>query len=104
MDVIVKSGYSPRPGSWILERSLDGDTYHPWQYFVVHDEECMQMYGLPATPGKPKFVTDTDVICTSHYSKLHPLENGEVSNNCLVNIYKTITNERYVTYVCHREY
>lgn len=76
--VIVKAGNSPRPGTWILERSIDGYNFQPWQYYVSNDADCMKLHGIPATPGKPHYVTDTDVICTSFYSKLMPLENGEV--------------------------
>lgn len=77
--VIIKAANSPRPGRWILERSLDGEEYLPWQYFAVNDKECMDKYGLPATKGKPHYTTDSEVICTSFYSRLTPMENGEVS-------------------------
>lgn len=33
--VLIKMGNSPRPGVWVLERSVDnGETYTPWQYFA----------------------------------------------------------------------
>lgn len=38
--VVVKAAISPRPGNWILERSVDGVTYQPWQYYAVSDAEC----------------------------------------------------------------
>ncbi|KAG1688573.1 Laminin subunit alpha-1 [Nymphon striatum] len=59
--VILKAANSPRPANWILEGSIDGRSYMPWQYY----------------PGKPKYNNDNEVICTSYYSKLNPLEGGE---------------------------
>jgi laminin alpha 1/2 len=76
--VIVTSAIAPRPGTWVLERSLDGINYKPWQYFVTEDQECIRSFGLPATSGVPRFQTDDEAICTSFFSKLEPLENGEV--------------------------
>lgn len=77
--VIIKSAISPRPGSWILERSLDGETFTPWQYFGTSDKDCLERYGVQAKKGKPHYSSDTEVICTAFYSKLMPIENGEVS-------------------------
>ncbi|CAJ0568741.1 unnamed protein product, partial [Mesorhabditis spiculigera] len=56
--MVVKMGNAPRPGSWVLERSLDGENWQAWQYFATNDAEC--------------------VHCTSEYSKLTPLEYGEI--------------------------
>ena len=77
--VIVKAANTPRPGNWILERSLDGVTYIPWQYYAISDSHCSRLYGVPPTRGIPHYWHDDDVICTSRYSKLNPLKNGEVS-------------------------
>lgn len=82
--VIVKSAISPRPGNWILERSIDGIIYKPWQYYALSDSECWETYGIRPTIGKPRYRTDDEVICTSYYSKLDPLENGEIHTS-LVN-------------------
>ncbi|KAI0219270.1 hypothetical protein LSAT2_029160 [Lamellibrachia satsuma] len=76
--VIVKAANTPRPGNWILERSLDSVTYKPWQYYAISDSECMRLYGVPPTRGIPHYKQDDEVICTSRYSKLNPLENGEI--------------------------
>ncbi|KAM3931256.1 laminin subunit alpha-2 isoform 4-T4 [Leptodactylus fuscus] len=76
--VIVKAANSPRPGNWILERSLDGITYKPWQYYAITDSECLTRYNIIPRPGIPSYVQDDEVICTSHYSRIHPLENGEI--------------------------
>ncbi|KAI6232973.1 hypothetical protein M3Y99_00957600 [Aphelenchoides fujianensis] len=82
--VIVKAGISPRPGTWVLEKSLDGVTYTPWQYYARSDPECTRVFGVPASVGVPKFTSDTEVICTSYYSRLDPMERGEIHTS-LVN-------------------
>lgn len=82
--VIVKAGVSPRPGTWALEKSLDGVHFTAWQYYATSDAECMRAFGVPASVGLPKFTRDDEVICTSHFSKLNPLENGEIHTS-LVN-------------------
>ncbi|KAK3888300.1 hypothetical protein Pcinc_007633, partial [Petrolisthes cinctipes] len=81
--VIVKSAISPRPGNWILERSLDGRRFYPWQYYAISDDECHSAYGVSATRGRPTYTSDTQVICTSYFSRLQ-LEGGEVHTS-LVN-------------------
>uniref|UniRef100_F1M614 Laminin subunit alpha 2 n=1 Tax=Rattus norvegicus TaxID=10116 RepID=F1M614_RAT len=75
--VIVKAANSPRPGNWILERSLDDEEYKPWQYHAVTDTECLTLYNIYPRTGPPSYAKDDEVICTSFYSKIHPLENGE---------------------------
>ncbi|XP_024941614.1 laminin subunit alpha-1 isoform X3 [Cephus cinctus] len=82
--VIVKAANSPRPAFWILERSVDGMNYQPWQYYAPSDEECWNRYSVPPVPGKPIYLTDTEVICTSLYSRATPMENGEIHTH-LVN-------------------
>uniref|UniRef100_A0A8C4LN61 Laminin subunit alpha-2 n=1 Tax=Equus asinus asinus TaxID=83772 RepID=A0A8C4LN61_EQUAS len=76
--VIVKAANSPRPGNWILERSLDDVEYKPWQYHAVTDTECLTLYNIHPRTGPPSYAKDDEVICTSFYSKIHPLENGEI--------------------------
>ncbi|XP_075719830.1 laminin subunit alpha-2 [Rhinoderma darwinii] len=76
--VIIKAANSPRPGNWILERSLDGITYKPWQYYAITDGECLTRYNIMPRPGISSYMQDDEVICTSHYSRIHPLENGEI--------------------------
>ncbi|KAL3869139.1 hypothetical protein ACJMK2_041856, partial [Sinanodonta woodiana] len=77
--VIIKAANSPRPGNWVLEKSKDGISYDPWQYFVINDEDCERLYNIPASLGVPTYdyIRDDEVRCTSYYSKLNPLENGE---------------------------
>ena len=78
--ILLKSGISPRPANWILERSLDGHEWAPWQFFALSDEECWHAFGVEPRKGKPSYRYDDEVICTSYYSKLEPMENGEVDN------------------------
>ncbi|XP_014675870.1 PREDICTED: laminin subunit alpha-2-like, partial [Priapulus caudatus] len=82
--IIVKAAASPRPGNWILERSTDGIVYKPWQYYAMTDSDCWNTYGIAPTVGVPRYRSDDEVICTSYYSKLEPLENGEIHTS-LVN-------------------
>ncbi|XP_029841229.2 laminin subunit alpha-1 [Ixodes scapularis] len=82
--IILKTANSPRPGNWILERSIDGVFYRPWQFYAITDAECWEAYGIAPTPGKPVYKTDDEVICTSYYSSLTPFEDGEVHTS-LVN-------------------
>jgi laminin alpha 1/2 len=76
--ILLQSGVSPRPANWILERSLDGVEWAPWQFFAISDEECWHAFGVEPRRGKPTYRFDDEVICTSYYSKLEPLEDGEV--------------------------
>ena len=82
--ILIKAAISPRPANWILERSLDGQVWAPWQFFALSDEECWHAYGVEPKIGKPNsYRYDEEVICTSYYSKLEPLENGEVNISLL---------------------
>ncbi|XP_069463573.1 laminin subunit alpha-2 isoform X3 [Ambystoma mexicanum] len=81
--VIIKASNSPRPGNWILERSLDGVTFHPWQYYAITDTECLTRYNTVPRTGTPSYTKDDEVICTSYYSKIHPLENGEIHTSLI---------------------
>lgn len=65
-------------GNWILERSLDGVNFDPWQYYAISDSECLSRYNITPRLGPPTYKNDTEVICTSYYSRLNPLEHGEV--------------------------
>ncbi|XP_074846691.1 laminin subunit alpha-2 isoform X2 [Carettochelys insculpta] len=81
--VIVKAANAPRPGNWILERSLDGVDYQPWQYYAITDTECLTRYNIYPRTGPPSYAKDDEVICTSFYSKIHPLENGEIHTSLI---------------------
>ncbi|MBZ3888985.1 Laminin subunit alpha-1 [Sciurus carolinensis] len=81
--VIIKAANAPRPGNWILERSLDGTTFSPWQYYAVSDTECLTRYNITPRRGPPTYRADDEVICTSYYSRLVPLEHGEIHTSLI---------------------
>ncbi|XP_048452999.1 laminin subunit alpha-2-like [Rhincodon typus] len=81
--VIIKAANSPRPGNWILERSIDGIIYKPWQYYAITDTECSTRYNIVPRPGNPTYTSDDEIICTSFYSKIQPLENGEIHTSLI---------------------
>ncbi|KAM6163895.1 laminin subunit alpha-5 [Rhynchocyon petersi] len=74
--VLIKFANSPRPDLWVLERSTDfGHTYQSWQYFASSKRDCLERFG-PKTLDR--ITRDDDVICSTEYSRIVPLENGEV--------------------------
>lgn len=81
--VIIKAANSPRPGNWILERSLDGVEFMPWQYYAVSDTDCLTRYNITPRLGPPTYKRDDEVICTSYYSRLVPLEHGEIHTSLI---------------------
>ncbi|KAG8521110.1 Laminin subunit alpha-1, partial [Galemys pyrenaicus] len=81
--VIIKAANAPRPGNWILERSLDGIHFSPWQYYAVSDTECLTRYNITPRRGPPTYRADDEVICTSYYSRLVPLEHGEIHTSLI---------------------
>uniref|UniRef100_A0AAR2JGC3 Basement membrane-specific heparan sulfate proteoglycan core protein n=1 Tax=Pygocentrus nattereri TaxID=42514 RepID=A0AAR2JGC3_PYGNA len=81
--VILKAANSPRPGNWVLERSLDGENFMPWQYYAITDTECITRFNLVPRTGTPAYIRDDEVICTSFYSRIHPLENGEIHTSLI---------------------
>ncbi|XP_067402830.1 laminin subunit alpha-2 isoform X3 [Emydura macquarii macquarii] len=81
--VIVKASNAPRPGNWILERSLDGVHYQPWHYYAITDTECLTRYNIYPRTGPPSYAKDDEVICSSFYSRIHPLENGEIHTSLI---------------------
>ncbi|POI30878.1 hypothetical protein CIB84_005371, partial [Bambusicola thoracicus] len=81
--VIIKSANAPRPGNWILERSIDGTEFKPWQYYAISDTECLTRYNITPRVGPPTYKRDDEVICTSYYSRLVPLEHGEIHTSLI---------------------
>ncbi|XP_013362945.1 PREDICTED: laminin subunit alpha-5 isoform X2 [Chinchilla lanigera] len=74
--VLIKFANSPRPDLWVLERSTDfGHTYQPWQFFASSKRDCLERFG-PQT--LERITRDDDAICTTEYSRIVPLENGEI--------------------------
>ncbi|XP_026035470.1 laminin subunit alpha-1 isoform X1 [Astatotilapia calliptera] len=81
--IIIKAANSPRAGNWILERSLDGVSFEPWQFYAISDSECLYRYNITPRLGPPTYKSDTEVICTSYYSRLNPLEHGEIHTSLI---------------------
>ncbi|XP_034550802.1 laminin subunit alpha-5 [Notolabrus celidotus] len=74
--VLIKFANSPRPDLWVLERSTDfGQTYQPWQFFASSKRDCIERFGQQTIE---RITNDDDVICTTEYSRIVPLENGEI--------------------------
>lgn len=74
--VLIKFANSPRPDLWVLERSIDfGQTYQPWQYFASSKRDCIERFGQRTIE---RINNDNDIICTTEYSRIVPLENGEI--------------------------
>lgn len=74
--IYIKMANSPRPGVWALEKSIDnGATYTPWQYFADSKSECMNHFNVLPTDT---IESDDQVICTTEYSKVLPVEGGEI--------------------------
>nr|XP_035126645.2 LOW QUALITY PROTEIN: laminin subunit alpha-3 [Callithrix jacchus] len=74
--ILIKFANSPRPDLWVLERSVDfGSTYSPWQYFAHSKVDCLEEFGREANMA---ITRDDDVLCVTEYSRIVPLENGEV--------------------------
>ncbi|XP_049885179.1 laminin subunit alpha [Pectinophora gossypiella] len=74
--VFVRMGNSPRPGLWALEKSTDyGKTFKPWQYFSDSPQDCERYFGKESLQP---ITRDDSVICSTEYSKIVPLEGGEI--------------------------
>ncbi|XP_039878777.1 laminin subunit alpha-5 isoform X1 [Simochromis diagramma] len=74
--VLIKFANSPRPDLWVLERSVDfGQTYQPWQYFASSKRDCIERFGQSTIE---RISHDDDIVCTTEYSRIVPLENGEI--------------------------
>ncbi|KAM4728827.1 laminin subunit alpha-3-like isoform 2-T2 [Anableps anableps] len=74
--ILIKFANSPRPDLWVLERSVDnGRTFTPWQYFAHSKRECIETFGKQPSG---RILNDDDQICTTEYSRIIPLENGEI--------------------------
>ncbi|XP_069382509.1 laminin subunit alpha-5 isoform X2 [Paralichthys olivaceus] len=74
--VLIKFANSPRPDLWVLERSTDsGQTYQPWQYFASSKRDCIERFGQRTIE---RINNDDDIVCTTEYSRIVPLENGEI--------------------------
>ncbi|XP_058122412.1 laminin subunit alpha-1 [Anopheles ziemanni] len=75
----MRAAISPLPAAWVLEKSIDGRSYEPWQYFASDDAECRERFGLPAYSANYIFKSDSEVICSTQFSSFEPAENGEIN-------------------------
>ncbi|PVD23436.1 hypothetical protein C0Q70_16705 [Pomacea canaliculata] len=74
--VFIRMANSPRPGVWVLERSTDfGKTWQPWQYFADTPSDCYRFFN---TRADEPLLRDDQVLCTTEFSKVVPLEGGEI--------------------------
>nr|XP_046263462.1 laminin subunit alpha-3-like isoform X2 [Scatophagus argus] len=74
--ILIKFANSPRPDLWVLERSVDnGRTFTPWQYFAHSKHECIERF---RKQPNARIINDDDQLCTTEYSRIVPLENGEI--------------------------
>ncbi|XP_066250557.1 laminin subunit alpha isoform X1 [Euwallacea similis] len=81
--VYISMANSPRPGLWVLEKSADyGKSYTPWQYFSDSPSDCDSYFGKETLQP---ITRDNSVICTTEYSKIVPLEGGEIPISLLKN-------------------
>lgn len=99
--VSLKAAISPRPASWILERSFDGAEFFPWQYFGVNDDDCQKRYNLRGQNEPYEIETDDQIICSTQFSKAVPLENGEVCYihvNCSVYCNFIMINFKHIAF------
>ena len=72
--VTIKYAMSPRAKTWVLEKSLDGENWEPWQYFAKTEEACQEKFGVYTSVR----LTDSTPICTQEYTDFVPAKNGEV--------------------------
>jgi len=73
----IKSGESAIPRNWILEKSVDGVAYKPWQYFAVSEAECSSRYNLSNQYNGNNNNDDDDVKCNTEFAQLSRLKYGE---------------------------
>nr|CAD7256718.1 unnamed protein product [Timema shepardi] len=81
--VFIKMANSPRPGVWVLERSTDnGETFQPWQFFADSIGDCESYFGRESLQP---ITRDDSATCETQYSKIVPLEGGEIVVSLLNN-------------------
>ncbi|GAB6024921.1 Laminin alpha [Chamberlinius hualienensis] len=70
--VLIKMGPTAKPAIWSVERSIDGQTFSPWIYFVSRPTYCNSFGIKPNMPIRQI----NDVIC--QYSSVNFIEFEEV--------------------------
>lgn len=70
---MIAQFYTPRPKAMVFEKSRDGQTFTPLQYYA---DDCQSYFGL-ANDGP--LTTTTDVNCVTTDSKQRPSSQGQVA-------------------------
>jgi laminin subunit alpha-1 len=76
--VKLKAATSRLPGNWVLERSIDGIDYKPWQYFALSNTDCWKSYGTRPVTGAPHYRADDEVICVAYHPNMEVHQYGEI--------------------------
>ncbi|KAG8011413.1 Laminin subunit alpha-2 [Nibea albiflora] len=92
--VILKAANSPRPGNWILERSIDGVTFEPWQYYAISETECLTRFNITPRRGTPSYTRDDEI----HTSLINGRPSVDDPSPTLLNF----TSARYIRFVFQR--
>ncbi|VDP07526.1 unnamed protein product [Heligmosomoides polygyrus] len=95
--VIIKMGNAPRPGTWVLEKSLDGIKYEPWQYYAISDAACMRQFGIPATTGVPRFTRDDEKFTRARFVRLRLITTRTLNADLMIINRQTHRIDRSVT-------
>lgn len=73
--------YSPRPESFaIYKRERQDGAWIPYQYYSA---TCRDTYGLPDTTAIKKGEDESRALCTSEYSDISPLRDGNIAFSSL---------------------
>uniref|UniRef100_A0A5K3FHX5 Laminin subunit alpha-1 n=1 Tax=Mesocestoides corti TaxID=53468 RepID=A0A5K3FHX5_MESCO len=83
--VLLRMGDSPRPANWILEKSIDGQVFHPWVFFAENAHQCRTQYQPMVnstiritSDSRPHKLGNTEVYCTTYFSQPQNLQAGEI--------------------------
>ena len=74
---MIAQFYTPRPKAMLFEKSQDGQTFTPLQYYA---DDCPTYFGLP---NDGRLTTSTDVNCITTDSKQKPSSQGQVAYRLL---------------------
>lgn len=66
-----------------MEKSIDGVNFEPWQYYAISGGECLRMYGKVEATKMESFASDDEATCTTYYSSLEPLRDGEIHTSLI---------------------
>lgn len=69
-----------------IHNGFSGKSWSPWQHFSDSGADCEIYFGKDSL--KP-IRNDDDVICTTEFSKIVPLESGEVSDSWILRLHSS---------------